>query len=332
MDKIMRLLLLHSKLISGELINKTLFCFENECSPRTFDRDIEVIRTYLSESFSFTELKYDRGQNCYFIEGTKREFLEPMEYLFLEQLLQDSSVLRKDEFEILLGHLLENTESENKLKREKESVCKTYRPPVHNKALLKMHGDLVRMIREKKCIGIRYEEGDGRETYYELLPCEVIFDQCSIYLTGFYMDTEEEIASSYLMDRIISFEILRSQNEHEQNLVKDYCARYAGNICPVPGEPYIEIEVQCTNNFYQSVLDQFPDTQLVRKKPVYCLLKIRAVEDEFIEWVFRQPAEEITILSPESTVRRIKELAELFLQKYGGIRNEKKNIVSTDNG
>ena len=48
MDKITRMLSLYSKLINGEGVNKTIFCFENDCSPRTFDRDIEDVRIYLS--------------------------------------------------------------------------------------------------------------------------------------------------------------------------------------------------------------------------------------------------------------------------------------------
>ena len=83
MDKITRILLLYSKLIKGEQIDKALYCFENECSPRTFDRDIEVVRVFLSESFSFSELNYDKIQNIYYIEGAKRSFLEPVEYLFM---------------------------------------------------------------------------------------------------------------------------------------------------------------------------------------------------------------------------------------------------------
>ena len=46
MDKIERLLLLYTKLITGEQVNKTLFCFEYECSPRTFERDIETISAF----------------------------------------------------------------------------------------------------------------------------------------------------------------------------------------------------------------------------------------------------------------------------------------------
>lgn len=46
MDKITRMLILYSSLMNGEEINKTIFCFENDCSPRSFDRDIEDIRLF----------------------------------------------------------------------------------------------------------------------------------------------------------------------------------------------------------------------------------------------------------------------------------------------
>lgn len=161
MDKITRLLLLYSKLVGGEEINKTIFCFENDCSPRTFDRDIEDIRLYLSESFSSKELKYKRSTNTYFIEGVKRSLLEPMEYLLIEHILKDTMALRKDEFDILLMHLLENTEKTRSLENERKEICSKYESPLHNRALLKMHGDLVNIIRTKKCISIKYFTSQG---------------------------------------------------------------------------------------------------------------------------------------------------------------------------
>ena len=62
MDKITRVLFLYSKLMKGEGVNKAVFCVENDCSPRAFDRDIEDVRLYLSESYSASELIYDRSR------------------------------------------------------------------------------------------------------------------------------------------------------------------------------------------------------------------------------------------------------------------------------
>lgn len=66
-DKITRILMLYSKLMQGEIINKTRFCLETECRSRSFDRDIEDIRLYLSESYSASELRYDRREGGIFL-------------------------------------------------------------------------------------------------------------------------------------------------------------------------------------------------------------------------------------------------------------------------
>ena len=67
MDKITRLLLLYSRLISGEKVNKKSFCNEVQCLPRSFDRDIEDIRLFLSELYISDELVYSRTSNAYFL-------------------------------------------------------------------------------------------------------------------------------------------------------------------------------------------------------------------------------------------------------------------------
>ena len=109
MEKITRMLMLYSSLMNGEEINKTIFCFENDCSPRSFDRDIEDIRLFLSESFSVFELNYNRKNNTYYIKGAITQQLEVMEYLFIEKILPDTPVLSNDDFVVLLQHLLMTT-------------------------------------------------------------------------------------------------------------------------------------------------------------------------------------------------------------------------------
>ncbi len=96
MDKITRVLLLYTKLIQGGKIDKISFCIEVDCLPRTFDRDIEDIRLYLSETFVNSELLYDRNNNVYYLSNVQRAELEIMEYKLIERLLLDSRVLCSD--------------------------------------------------------------------------------------------------------------------------------------------------------------------------------------------------------------------------------------------
>ena len=48
-DMATRILKMYEALIKGKEIQKIPFCMEHEISERTFDRDIEKIRSFLSE-------------------------------------------------------------------------------------------------------------------------------------------------------------------------------------------------------------------------------------------------------------------------------------------
>ena len=92
-DKVSRILLLYSKLIRGESVNKLSFCMETDSNSRAFDRDIEDVRLFLSESYNTQELIYDRIQKCYYLSGVIKQNLEMTEYRFLERLLIQSAML-----------------------------------------------------------------------------------------------------------------------------------------------------------------------------------------------------------------------------------------------
>ncbi len=68
MDKVTRVLLLYSKLAQGQKIRKDTFCSETDSTPRSFDRDIQDIRLYLSETFQVDELIYSRRDNAYLFQ------------------------------------------------------------------------------------------------------------------------------------------------------------------------------------------------------------------------------------------------------------------------
>lgn len=69
MDKITRVLLLFYRLSRGEWISKANFSLEYGITGRTFDRDIEDIRLFLSELYTSSELIFDRKTNSYYISN-----------------------------------------------------------------------------------------------------------------------------------------------------------------------------------------------------------------------------------------------------------------------
>lgn len=87
---------------------------ETDSLPRTFDRDIEDVRLYLSELFCNEELIYDRWK-MFITLCFQRKAIETMEYLFIEKVLLDTGVLRTDEMDGLLTHLALNAEGVGKM-------------------------------------------------------------------------------------------------------------------------------------------------------------------------------------------------------------------------
>jgi predicted DNA-binding transcriptional regulator YafY len=229
MDKITRILLLYSKLIRGEEVNKISFCMEADTSERNFDRDIEDIRIYLSEMYQTEELLYDRKDNNYYLSGVRREDLEIIEYRFLEHLLMESKVLRRDELEGILCKLASNTKNINKYNRQSTALIDNYED-MHTAPLLKMHGDIEMVIRNKDVIDIRYLS-DKDYTKKVVIPCNIIYKDGRTYLVAIEYTDEENTEygtlgeiSYYEMRKIESFKIIRNQNTREQKRVMEYFA------------------------------------------------------------------------------------------------------------
>ena len=64
-DKITRILMLYHQLVNGQHINKTLFSWEHGINERSFDRDIEDLRLFLSEIYSAREIQYNKETGTY---------------------------------------------------------------------------------------------------------------------------------------------------------------------------------------------------------------------------------------------------------------------------
>lgn len=319
MDKITRILFLYSKLIKGENINKTVFCAENDCSNRSFDRDIEDIRLYLSESYSASELIYDRGRNGYYISGTDRAELDLVEYLFLKQVLTDAAVLREDEFKTLMSHLLSSTEKSKSFDLLKKEPYNDYKSPLHNKALLKIHKDLVLVIQYRKCIRMKYFKGNGEEVERNVIPCAVRYDLGYLYLIGYREDKVDEYPAYFRLDRIYSFEITRNQTIREQEKIKAYMENYSGGIVQMYGGRFVEITLECKEDYFSYVYDKFRNAEIVEQDKELLTVKFSAFEDGFVKWLMGQSQDRVALLGPESTKNKLVENARNIMKKYGGV-------------
>lgn len=316
MDKITRMLILYSSLMNGEEINKTIFCFENDCSPRSFDRDIEDIRLFLSESFSVLELNYNRVNNTYYIKGAKMRQLEVMEYLFIEKILQDASVLRSDEFGILKNHLLMNTRDSSKMITSLNKDYVLYKPPEHNKALLKIHGDLELAIRNQKYIRMVYQDNLGTKLMCDVAPYAIRYKEGNLYFSG-YIENESKFLSIEL-ERVYSFEILREQTIAERKRIDSHMRASKDNFSAEFHDNSVEIIIECAPNDYEVIHNVFDDGKIMWQGNELLKIGLSVDEDAFIDWYLIYCPETVTVIEPQHVKDRLISQAQKILKKYGG--------------
>lgn len=316
MDKITRMLILYSSLMNGEEINKTIFCFENDCSPRSFDRDIENIRLFLSESFSALEVDYNRKNNAYYIKNAKKQQLEVMEYLFIEKILQDTSVLRNDEFTVLRHHLLMNTRDFSKTITSHNRAGNLYKSPEHNKALLKIYGDLELAIRNQKYIRMFFQDVDGEKSICDVIPCNIKYNAGHLFFIGCIETGRKTI--NIELERIYSFEILREQTTAEKKIVDIYMSSSIDTTFLEIHNELVDIIIECSPDDYDVLKNEFDDVEIMRQGNGLFKIKINVSEDAFIHWYLIFWSKNITIIEPSHIKDRLVSQAQTILKQYGG--------------
>lgn len=156
-DKVSRILLLYHLLMTGKHVYKDSFVLENGINDRTFDRDIEDLRLFLADSFSFRELIYDKISKSYYLTGVD-EFtcLDQADARLLLKLLFSSQSLRKDEVQGLSQCVLsavgrmEKDVIEKFIKKELRLYESEQDGPI-----LKLVNDLYYVIERKLLIDLR---------------------------------------------------------------------------------------------------------------------------------------------------------------------------------
>ena len=215
-DKVTRILTMYARLIEGRKINKQSYCMDMNIDRRTFDRDIEDIRLFLSETFSNDELIYDWKNESYHLKNTyQKQKLSGMEITYILESLRESQGLRKDEYIVIVSSILRACER-NKyplLKTISDRYIVTYQNQQVQQAVMKMQWDLQQCIAEYDIIQLKLkDESKVTVSPVDLRLCKGIF-----YLFTYVNSEELEV---YAVTDIESFQM--QYCKFERRLVEKY--------------------------------------------------------------------------------------------------------------
>lgn len=208
-DKITRILILYSMLAKGNKVYKSIFSMEHGINERSFDRDIEDIRLFLSEIYSPNELVFDKVENAYYITGQTKSEIDSAEAYVLAKTLLGSKALRKDEVEGIVESLIGVVSNKDAriLKAKLTNDVISYDGGKHNKAILKFVRDLSNCIFENNHIKMKYHISKNNIQEIEIYPKDILCENSQFVLLATKTRTGD--TEKYLIDKIEEFEITR---------------------------------------------------------------------------------------------------------------------------
>lgn len=233
MDKAGRELLLFNAFISGKKVNKADFVEEHNINDRTLERDIENIRNILAEVHSAAEIKFDKTENFYYMQGIhlhENNGLSAVEAVTLLKVLLPAKALRKDEMYGLARSLFAAVVPDERRKAVDECYKEldAYVSPSHGNAILKMLEDLLAVIRRHLKITISYVKENGDIEKCPVIPYTFIFFDFYFYLIAFRDATDNNIPEWFRVDKIESFKLLNEK--YDPNRYEAYYVEYNNKI------------------------------------------------------------------------------------------------------
>ena len=312
-DKVTRILMLYQKLLDGAIVKKSTFALENKITERTFERDIDDIRIFLSEIYEVKELIYDKLNDGYRLIGCQKKSFTEFEFFVIAKILFGSRALRKDEMlgtiEALQSELPKY--SQDRVKRLIDNEIFYYQSPYHNTAVMKMCWDLGQCILRKVIVELTYEKYDKTFIKMRVFPDAVIFSDYYFYLIVYLTEEEHRYPAFYRIDRIKEFKILEHcdmvRNIDIGEMRKKLQKMYAGNVC--------KVKFWCSKKAVEPMSDCLPDAKVTGRDDSSVLVEAEVFDVGFVKWVVSQ-LDAVEVLEPQNIRQMIKEKIAALYKKY----------------
>lgn len=217
-----RILKMYESMNRGREIQKVSFCEDHKISERTFERDIEKIRVFLSEEYSGREVLYRPDKGSYYISGNwKNGELSFLEIASIIKILKSDQALEKSEFEGIVWSLQSVAERGDR-KKVKELLCceiQQYEGADGKRAFLKLCGDLLKCISDQNIIQLQLKECKNEKKRVKFFPVAVEYQLPDFYLLGYQPEGEQGLIA-FLLDEIESFQM--TSKKYNDGIAKKY--------------------------------------------------------------------------------------------------------------
>lgn len=267
-----RLLVMYSRLASGEILSKIELSEQYHVSERSIQRDIETLRCFIANQSLSQDIIYDYKQRGYRLVNNVPKGLTNSEVLAVCKILLDSRSMRRDEMLPILDKLIECAVPEESRRAVTELIANEkhhYVEPHHGKAILNGLWEIGQAIKRHQFMEIEYERTkEPKVVRRRIQPVGLMFSEYYFYLTAFlenkadFENPGDLFPTIYRIDRIQSFQVL---DEHFYVPYKDRFeeGEFRKRVQFMYGGKLERIRFRYTGPSVEAVLDRLPTAEIV---------------------------------------------------------------------
>ena len=291
-NKGFRLLSIYERLNKGEAIEKAHLAESFGVTQKTIQRDIEDLRSYLSETHmadNEVAIKYDKVRNVYYLVRFEREWLTNEEVMALCKILLESRAFCKDELNSLIGKLLtqvvpnDRKRIENMIRSEQFHYVQLQ----HGKFLFSILWELSQFITNGEIVCFDYTRQDGLIKERLVKPVAIMFSEYYFYLIAFMADDSKDFPTTFRIDRIANlkgskqnFNIPYKDRFNDGEFRKRVQFMYAGELR--------RITFEFSGSSIEAVLDRLPTAEIIGQENGVYTIRAETYGDGIYMWLRSQ--------------------------------------------
>ena len=270
-----RLLSIYARLLNGRVLNKQELAQEFGVTARSIQRDLESLRSFLSNEMLGQDVVYDRAAGGYRLTKTQPKGLTNGEILAVCKILLESRSMCRSEMLPILDKLVDccvPEENKRAVQRMIGNEKLLYIEPHHGQPILKGLWELGQAVQQKRVLEIEYRKLKGQETVKRTVePVGILFSEYYFYLAAYIRDIDRKQAfenpddlypTIYRIDRIQAFQVL------PEHFTPAYASRFQEGefrrrVQFMYGGRLQKIRFKYTGSSIEAVLDRLPTAQIV---------------------------------------------------------------------
>lgn len=272
-SKHLRILRLYTRLLDGEVINKSEEAERYGINERSVQRDIDDLRLFFEEEASdggeLRTVVYDRKLGGYRLEAESVNILSNSEVLAVCKIILESRAFCRDELEPIINKLLRCCVPRENFKRVESLISNElyhYIPPRHNTRFVDKLWDLGVAVDEHRLIELSYLRAQEDEPVQRVVePVGIMFSEFYFYLCAFIKDKPKEFPALYRIDRIQSYTV---SGKHFSRPYKDRFeeGEFRKRIQFMYGGELHRVEFDFQGDSIEAVLDRLPTAKIIREQ------------------------------------------------------------------